>query len=394
MNKNRILLSVIVPTKNRYEYLKDCIKTISTIDNGSIELIVQDNSDNNEDIIKFIEGLNYTNLKYFYTKEHLSVIENCDLALKNSTGEFVCMLGDDDTVASKIVDVVKWMKENTVESCLGTIVRYNWPDLVFKHHKYHSMIIPEINNNIREISLKDELEKCLYIGAQTMNKLPKVYHAIVSRKALERVYKKTGSYFPGSSPDMANAVALACSLKNHIILEYPIIISGFSYKSTGGQGTRGTHVGNIEDMKHLPKDTCELWNEKIPYIWTAETIYADSVISSLKRMGENEKLESFNFINHYAAFVCYNSSLSNIVFPYIRKSRQWFKFTCYILKIMSRRGKNFILNTLESKFGFTKKTVFDNIESLEDALSTVDEYNQKKSLENILNKYKTGENNE
>ena len=61
---------------------------------------------------------------------------------------------------------------------------------------------------------------------------------------------------------------------------------------------------------------------------------------------------------------------------------------------MSRRGKNFILNTLESKFGFTKKTVFDNIESLEDALSTVDEYNQKKSLENILNKYKTGENNE
>ncbi len=145
---NEPLLSIIVPTKNRYEYLKQCISTVQSIDGGSIELIIQDNSDNNKEILEFISFIDYKNLKYFYTKEHISVIENCDLAMLNSTGRFVCMLGDDDTVTSKIVDVVKWLELKGIESCLGTIVRYNWPDLVYKHHQYHSLIIPNEKNRV------------------------------------------------------------------------------------------------------------------------------------------------------------------------------------------------------------------------------------------------------
>lgn len=63
MKTNNILLSVIVPTKNRYEYLKQCITTLASIDNGSIELIIQDNSDDNLEILAFLDTIKYSNMK-------------------------------------------------------------------------------------------------------------------------------------------------------------------------------------------------------------------------------------------------------------------------------------------------------------------------------------------
>ena len=53
-------------------------------------------------------------MKYYYTKEQISVKENSDLAILHSSGEYVCFIGDDDGVSRHILKVVKYMRKNGI----------------------------------------------------------------------------------------------------------------------------------------------------------------------------------------------------------------------------------------------------------------------------------------
>ena len=46
------LLSIVVPTKNRYYYLKSLIKLVQSFNSNEIELVVQDNTENNSEILE------------------------------------------------------------------------------------------------------------------------------------------------------------------------------------------------------------------------------------------------------------------------------------------------------------------------------------------------------
>ena len=59
------------------------------------------------------------------------------------------------------------------------------------------------------LDVKSELKKVIKDGFGTLGLLPKVYQGVVSRQLLDKLYDKCGTYFPGPSPDMANAVALS-----------------------------------------------------------------------------------------------------------------------------------------------------------------------------------------
>ena len=62
------LLSIVVPTKDRYFYLKHLIELIKSFNSDDIELIIQDNTSNNTEIINYLDNLDFPHLKYYYTK--------------------------------------------------------------------------------------------------------------------------------------------------------------------------------------------------------------------------------------------------------------------------------------------------------------------------------------
>ena len=121
------LLSIIVPTKDRYEYLKPLIELVQSFHSDDIELVIQDNTNNNTEIIDFINQVGYRHLKYFHVVEQISVAQNSDLAILNSTGEYVCFIGDDDGVSYHIISAVKWMKDKGVDVLKTTMTSYKWP---------------------------------------------------------------------------------------------------------------------------------------------------------------------------------------------------------------------------------------------------------------------------
>ncbi|MCQ8914358.1 glycosyltransferase, partial [Escherichia albertii] len=71
-----IKLSILIPTKNRSEYLDDVLSSLLTWNRDDFEIIIQDNSNDlkTHNVVK--KYRHDHRIKYFYVKEHLSVIDN------------------------------------------------------------------------------------------------------------------------------------------------------------------------------------------------------------------------------------------------------------------------------------------------------------------------------
>lgn len=307
-----MLLSIIIPTKNRYSTLFSVIDMILSFDlNESIELVIQDNSNNNTDALNFIAArANYLNLRYFHCSENLSVIENSDKAVLNSSGEFVCFIGDDDGIMPNIVDVTKWMKENDFKALKSYKPNYYWPN---QKSNYLSKDVSGIlkyktwkQSDYKLIATSNALAYTLKRGGVSIKMLPCLYHGIVERRTLDKIYDRTSTFFPGPSPDMANAIALTQVLSSYVTVGYPVIISGKSSKSTGGAGVLHQHISKIEDVKHLPRDTAKKWCRDIPKYWTGPTIWAESVLKALLHFENHKATEQFNFQYLYAYILVFH----------------------------------------------------------------------------------------
>ena len=324
------LLSIIVPTKDRYYYLEYLIQLIKSYKTNEIELVIQDNTYDNTEILDYIERLDYPHLKYFYNKNHLSQSENSDQAILNSTGEYVCFIGDDDAVTRNIVECVKWMKINNYDILKSEAALYRWPSFKETPELAASMMIANYSGGVKILDNKEELIKCIdnsFIGLRNM---PKVYNGIVKRSLLNEIYNRTGTFFPGPSPDMANAVALAVLYPSCVYIDFPIIIGGRSGISGGDPDKYKQHgCARIEDVPQLPIDAAEKWEKELPKIWCVETVWPESGIKALKSLNATEYLNMIDYEKILARFVVQRRWFWKMA---LKKSKNKVKFAYLTIK--------------------------------------------------------------
>lgn len=344
------LLSIVVPTKNRYIYLENFVSSFTDFESTEIELIIQDNSDSQSvEFLNFLKEINDDRIKYSYRNGWLSVIENCDLAIDTATGKFVCMLGDDDGMLFKLsLDVVKFCIANGFDAVILNKAEYYWPDTshaVWKDLLAGNLFYKEYSFEVKRIAVADELTKVLKEGAaRTLRGLPRVYHGFVAKEALNKLKLISGSFFPGPSPDMANAIGLASVVKNLVEIDVPAVISGHSKKSTGGMGGEKKHHGTIENQSHLPKETSKLWSDKIPKFWSGATIYAESAKEALLRTNNSTEFK-LNYTYLWAYCFVFETKYLNLLVPIVLKNPlQIPLFLTYVFNLILFRGSNFIGN--------------------------------------------------
>ena len=164
------MLSVVIPTKNRYTYLKKCVESFKNINTNNTEIVVMDNSDSNTEFIEFMNHMKMDNLHYYYTKDNLSQVENAELAVKNSSGKFVCFIGDDDSITDELVKCSEWMNRKGIDAVKFTETGFDWPDVVYgKWRKRRRLRIPYYTGRITKLDTKKILKKTVKHGAQNMN---------------------------------------------------------------------------------------------------------------------------------------------------------------------------------------------------------------------------------
>ncbi len=302
-----VLLSVVIPTYNRYEYLKGCLEATTSIKSDELEIVVHDNTEDNSEILAVLESLHDNRIKYYHVKQHISVVENSESGVGYASGDYVCMIGDDDTICESMVQAARFCKENNVDACMAHIPGFNWPDMTFSGESEPNLFYTKKgDNSVREIEAYEVLKRIVKTAEGLSADVPRIYHGIVSKACLERVKSKCGSYFPGPSPDMANATAVSMESRRTIFISDYLMVSGYGFKSARGEGNRHAHYGKISEKPWLPQDTEKNWIGDIPKIFSGETIFAQSLLYALHRMDNDELAGQYNYGSLYAQFLSHH----------------------------------------------------------------------------------------
>ena len=371
------ILSIIIPTKNRVQYLKDCLISSLLIQESNIEIIVHDNSDDPNQVKELVDELNDKRIKYYYTDQKLSQTENSELALSYASGEYITFIGDDDSVCTSITRLAYNMKKYNIESCTYSIPKYYWEDLRNNVKNLCTLEYSKNSGKIHKKNSKKILYRSLKHGMYDITDLARVYHGIVSRKLLYFIKDKCKSFFPGPSPDMANATVVSLYSNNHFHVDIPMIVSGYGKNSAGGMGRRNLHKGSLKGNFQLRDDVEQNWNPKIPKLWMASTIYPQSASTALISCGEDKLLNKMNYGAIYFETIWHDSDSKSVV----KNIKKRFKdYVGYYLHFFNRALK---------KIFYKKEKVYssyDNI-SLVEATEVINNYANKFDIDKIFDSY-------
>lgn len=340
------LLSVVVPTKDRYKYLKHLIRLIQSFNSDEIEIVVQDNTTDNKEILDFLSELNYSGCKYFHEDGQLPMTTNADKAILHSEGEYVCFLGDDDGVCPNCLDYCRYMKENGYEAMRSNVIAYNWPDFTGSIDNQGGVLyIKNTSTEKNQLNSMIELKNVLSRGFVDRGNLPSVYHGIVSRNTLNKIYSISKTFFPGQSPDISNGVAVSLVLENYLYVDDIVTISGASKFHGGKTVGMKKQYPQISDMAWFRPGAEKIWDKRLPKIAVGFIIWAESTIETLHNMGRPDLDETIDFESIYQSFAVYYFPLRQMAYSLTKtkvlyfRMRIFFLFLKRVLKALVRIAK-------------------------------------------------------
>jgi glycosyltransferase involved in cell wall biosynthesis len=294
------ILSILIATRNRIPYCINVIETILSFDYENFELVVQDNSDTLE-LKDFVTAMNPDRrLVYNYSPPPFSSIDNFNAVIGMASGEYLCLIGDDDGINPEIFQLVEWMDKNNVDAVKPALnLMYRWPDACELLKGYEndngSLTIEPFTTVINKVNVKKELKILLKQGGLNYLKrdLPKLYHGVVKREYLEIINEKTGHYVGGLSPDIYFVVALSTLIENVYKIDYPITIPGVCADplKPGGHMSK---IEKLEDAPHFRARGHYKWSIEIPRFFCAENIWAESAMSAIYDLNEESLKSDFN----------------------------------------------------------------------------------------------------
>lgn len=335
MTNKRPLLSIVIPTKDRYYYLKKLIELIDSFHSDEIELVLQDNTADNTEILEFLKLKDYPYIKYTHNSEQIPISLNSDLAILNSTGEYVCFIGDDDGVTRYIVDCVKWMKKNDVDAVFAKNVHYSWGNKA-KLIKKRRLFIK--HDPCKEINIL--LKKGLILSESNV---PLLYHGIVKRSIINEIYSKFDTIFLSSPPDISSAITLSYFVKKYYEVNIPIIINGSSNETGGGVIKKGGVLA-LKDIDFVSENDKKIWEKSIPPIWCGHYAWANSGLQTIRKYSVDKSLYKFNLEYCLAAAISTRPTKKILIKYAYKYSDNVLKLSFYISYLILRKYIRKIVN--------------------------------------------------
>jgi glycosyltransferase involved in cell wall biosynthesis len=276
------VLSLIIPTHERYRYAKGTVEAILAM-GDDIELIVSDTS-----VHDHWQSARHPRLKIVRPTPGISVVENFNAALDHATGDYVCFIGDDDLVAPNIADIARRAQEMAVEA-----IRFAFP-IVFYWQDYLHRTQPEAysgtvwvsqySGQVRAVDARDSLREAADKLGHGVFDMPRAYCGMVAKSLIDRIVAQHGALFGGVSPDIYSAALIAAHTQNMLDVDFPAVILGASGASTAGQSAAGRHVGTLRDNDHIRPFRDLVWHPLVPEFYSVPTVWGYSLVRALERV--------------------------------------------------------------------------------------------------------------
>lgn len=296
---NRVNLSIIIPTRNRQEYCLWTVKQIMSLHLDGLEICIQDNSDSDSLRYRLQESCLGESVTYHFEPGVLSFVDNFSHAVALASGEYACMIGDDDGILPCIMDAVQYAREHSLDCLIPSLdVVYSWPSNtpVAKDAERGLLeIVTPLCSTRRRIPSVD-IRSLLQDAVQeyTSHSLPRLYHGLVRRSTLIELEEQTGRLFDGLTPDIYMAGSLCFFCKDVEEVAYPLTISGICPRSGSADSASGRHTGDLKDAPHFRGHDSYTWDALIPAFYSVDTIWAETLMHALLNCSHPELKSCFN----------------------------------------------------------------------------------------------------
>jgi len=227
------LLTVIVPTRERPDTLKHCLRTIVAQEDPRMEIIVSDNCSAPETKEVF-DSFDDPRLRYVRPDHRLGMSEHWEFALSHAAGNWVTIIGDDDGLLPHAVTRLFKMVDGTdIKAVASLNCSFEWahPE---ENKDGRLVLLSGQGTEIRDS--KQWLQKALDTKASYKD-LPYLYTgSFIHRDVIQAAKQNTsGKFFHSIIPDVY-AGAAVCSLTNQYLFSWePLAIGGTSFHSNGSQ---------------------------------------------------------------------------------------------------------------------------------------------------------------
>jgi glycosyltransferase involved in cell wall biosynthesis len=253
--------SIIIPTRDRLETLRNVVDMLRPVHDLAIELIICDNAttDGTSEYCKCLNKEGF-DVKWIRSEKRLSMEQNWTKGLQSASGKYLTLIGDDDgLITSALPKIVDLFQQNPDIDCIRSdTASYHWPGVVadqgilnYSPKKFHAI----------KYKSKKILREVLYC-ARPYTDLPMLYNGGYVRSSLVKkiLSQENGKFFRSRTPDVYSAVLFALNSKYFLYLFAPTAINGCS-KASNGVST----FTPIEKRKE--GDTATFWDAEntIPY---------------------------------------------------------------------------------------------------------------------------------
>lgn len=226
-----IKYSIVIPTRNRAEYLSYAIQSVLESSRSDIELIVSNNFSTDE-TAEILSQIGDPRLRVISPSVSLPMAGHYEFAITQATGEWITILGDDDAVLPYIFERLDKYTEQypKIDIISSSRAYYFWEGC---EDLYGNTVIAYSSSpNSRVRSTKKDLHAVLK-GFRSCFDMPQIYTSnIIKRSLYEEIKKQSGGCFYHSIiPDMYSVVALSLARDEYLRLDEPLFWVGTSNKS-------------------------------------------------------------------------------------------------------------------------------------------------------------------
>lgn len=247
-------LSLIIPTRNRLNYLERCLPfAVKHLPRGC-EIIVGENNcdDGTKDYLRrFCDSLV---VKVLASEKTLSMSENFERCIKSASGMYVLVIGDDDLIVPGQLD-----------NALIEAQRLGWPDAILQPD--WCMVWPQdvkrqpgsldVEIGLHSDPFSYSLDQARVRAVKEINytALPDVYHGIVKRNVYLRYSRlvERSPFIKAPSPDVYLAFALSCFVGTAFVLPKAYSVKGQSPLSNGASLNSGKNTQRVEEFLNAAK---------------------------------------------------------------------------------------------------------------------------------------------
>lgn len=230
------LFTVIIPEKNRAEYLVHTLKTCMIQEYPNFEVIVSDDcsEDDSAEVARKASEKD-SRIRVFAHDHHLGMRDNFEFALNQVRPGYVMALGGDDgLVPGCIQRMYEIIKETGRELLTWTPAGFAYPspinneEAIFLVRRKHAPL--EIRKS------KDFLKQLTITFNYQVMGCPMFYiYGVASTKLVDRVKARTKdhSFYYCPTPDGFSGVVLAGEVEDFVMCYEPLSIGGSTIKSQG-----------------------------------------------------------------------------------------------------------------------------------------------------------------